>query len=693
MPASQITAGTLGDWSAALDSAALAADRLVLVVHGVGDPVPGGTVRPLARALAARGDQKLEPVQEVLWLPETPERHLTQAGRKVEVFPCHIQRIRNPRDKSETLLAEVHWSDLSSVRTGVLGAVTGFFKVVFGLRHVAAKASEPKPALQWLSNLIASLLRGPVAASNALLALATVVFGGLLALRDGENIEDPLAGALVAGLGLSALIVGSLVYRKRRGRAGGVFAFWTAFVGLLYILLPVGPYWLVDRSPRLGALCDELLARLGTGGEFDLTFYGFSMVLLVNFAWIATAIAMLPTVVAWAAALASARAEAHRPGINAAQVANAATAGLWFVAIPAFWLALFDRLPDSAKLPGFQRLLDEGLQLIGFYWGGALVVALIGVLTYARLWSWARKTPARSYDRNAPGPRLLVGRWLERVLILASLVGPLMVLLVTWKQMTRAPALTEVPEHPLEPDPDLIDRFLDLLQRGDVIAFEAGVILVALALALLPQLRVGLDIALDVINHFRQEPDGAVPEGPQPNPESEATTPFVRRELIRRRLRKVLMTTLPRVRPTELTVLAHSQGTIAAIDVLREGPSWPGPGKGKPRCRLVTMGSPFTHLYQHYFPTDYPQLTDRYWQALERLTRGSARAKAPGKSRWFNIFRVDDFVGTHIGDQPISRQPTDWPFNIAVDRGGHTDYWTDRQVLDLLVGKRIRLLG
>lgn len=48
-------------------------------------------------------------------------------------------------------------------------------------------------------------------------------------------------------------------------------------------------------------------------------------------------------------------------------------------------------------------------------------------------------------------------------------------------------------------------------------------------------------------------------------------------------------------------------------------------------------------------------------------------------SGWTNIYRIDDFVGTEIGDKD-----GDWPVNRPVEPKGHTGYWADDQVRAIL---------
>jgi hypothetical protein len=90
--------------------------------------------------------------------------------------------------------------------------------------------------------------------------------------------------------------------------------------------------------------------------------------------------------------------------------------------------------------------------------------------------------------------------------------------------------------------------------------------------------------------------------------------------------------------------------------------------------RLVTMGSPLTHLYRHYFPHRYQSLKDKagninpvHWVELRNVV-----------TCWRNLFRIDDFVGTEI------EGPKWFPDNRWVYGRGHVGYWTDPEALGVL---------
>ncbi|MCB0086231.1 MAG: hypothetical protein KDE47_35060, partial [Caldilineaceae bacterium] len=88
---------------------------------------------------------------------------------------------------------------------------------------------------------------------------------------------------------------------------------------------------------------------------------------------------------------------------------------------------------------------------------------------------------------------------------------------------------------------------------------------------------------------------------------------------------------------------------------------------------FITMGSPITHLYQEYFPGDYPPWTDTaFWQKLYGRLR-----------RWRHFYRVDDFVGMSI--EPPVQHTVDF-IQRGIGAGGHTNYWDDDRFMAFVHG-------
>ena len=138
--------------------------------------------------------------------------------------------------------------------------------------------------------------------------------------------------------------------------------------------------------------------------------------------------------------------------------------------------------------------------------------------------------------------------------------------------------------------------------------------------------------------------------------------------------------------PDEVAIVSHSQGTVIAIDVIaEEGANWLSAMPEGGRLKLVTMGSPYTHLHHHYFRSSFRSHHERPALRKRDETTGPSEQNPGVLSRWVNIFRIDDFVGTYI-DAPRDRDDEQclWPEEKPVSPNGHTMYWVDENVYPIL---------
>ena len=214
----------------------------------------------------------------------------------------------------------------------------------------------------------------------------------------------------------------------------------------------------------------------------------------------------------------------------------------------------------------------------------------------------------------------------------------------------------------------------------------AGVIAVPVFALILGYFRRGLanwlHIITDIINHFYRRRDAL------PNPRGEERRPklseFEIQQQIEARFRAVLKAILDDDEVTHLSVVSHSQGTIITVDVFslasmgRTYRKWLiGRLRDVGKLHLVTMGSPVTHLYQHYFPDRYAPLSSSAWRGL-RVTL----------STWVNAYRIDDYIGTYIKVPAAGWVDP----NLPIHAGGHTEYWTQRAVFEAVCQKEPRSL-
>jgi hypothetical protein len=160
--------------------------------------------------------------------------------------------------------------------------------------------------------------------------------------------------------------------------------------------------------------------------------------------------------------------------------------------------------------------------------------------------------------------------------------------------------------------------------------------------------RSALHILIDITSHFyrpRLRPYGDVGPGQ-----------FSIQQRIEGRFRRVLQEVLASGEVTHVTILAHSQGTIIALDVLWL--EWAKNLLAGKSVSLVTMGSPISHLYQHYFPHRYPPL----FSPDGKLNRPWGTSLDVTVQRWLNVYRADDYIGTIVQGRegfPVNvRSPT-----------------------------------
>jgi hypothetical protein len=126
---------------------------------------------------------------------------------------------------------------------------------------------------------------------------------------------------------------------------------------------------------------------------------------------------------------------------------------------------------------------------------------------------------------------------------------------------------------------------------------------------------------------------------------------------IQKRLRSLVQDLILTEEPDRIDFVCHSQGTVITLNVLAAKAAYWGRAR---QLTLVTMGSPWRHLYHRYFGHAFDDLA----------------GPPDGVDRWTNIFRVDDFIGTHVRAASPDERP--------VGLGGHTNYWRDAQVRGIL---------
>jgi len=639
-------------------------DKVVLVIHGVGDPPPGGTLNRFARSLAC-DEEPLVEHQSTVWLGEK-----STVAHRNQTFPTHLRQLSINGNQCE--MAEVFWGDLSQVKRGLLGLVYGLFQILFGLRYVAYVAADQPGAaaknLKRLGLMSSRVLQGPVLAITIFLGLITVATFGTDTIWPGSYRDALWTETLMGGCALIALAAAAIGLRVTRSRVVVRFWFWLCIVALWSAFLIAVKAWWID--PNFPAINCEHCAHPG------MIWFCRVLVVLLGLIWLVESIVVIMMGVCWFGAWAHPR--VYKPAINLGFLLPALAVGIWGQALPMAWVLAREGISKTKRIPEFVAAFDEALPLLGVQFLMMVIMAMGTCAVLLRYFLWRGKNDIASYQRGSRPPRLIVNPLLQWMLAACTVVGVSLVVLLCSMNVLKVDYL-QTP-------------FGMALVEVNKYAVMLMVPLGGLAIVVFPYLRPGFDILLDVVNHFYFRATKLVDAlddddefDIQETTFASGSLFFSRRDMIHCRIKKILVYYRERLRHRpELVIISHSQGTMVAVEILND-PEMAWLGSSFSKTSLVTMGSPLTYLYQHYFGHLYPSLHEPFWDDLRQRV-----------DRWLNLFRIDDFVGQEVDFpvQTITKTPQSWmtEFSSSIPESsshplgcrGHVNYWQDEEALKVL---------
>ncbi len=655
----------------------------VMVVHGVGDTAPGRTLKHFVPPLLEIIGNARETGHEIRLLDElAPEPPPHPDGRrpaapKLETqFPAHFRwvEINAPQRSSLTraVFAEVYWADQSFAGEGLWKLLLQLFQVIFHLRFVADQGTDQDGLLPRLLRQpvfwACWLLCGAIAALHlVLLYFLLIQFLGLrLEEVTGLSLDRPGWELVVLGMGLLGALLSVKMARWTK-YWGSPWRLTSSCVGVACLLLTLLALTeLVTRAEQvtrsedigsglIGRLLTERFGLSADRGPLLIYFAGLMFAVQVVFGAV-MALAALSLALWLIACLGYAWPKAGRRalvGLTAGVGALLLQIGMWALLIPilaqVFFFVFAPVYLQSQGSP-FVIVLSAAVlhELL------ALAIVLIVAAVHFLRWKWVCDHPSATVADVRKMPRLLI-HWA----VMAGIYGVFLL-----GGLAAA--------HGLITGERLLQRwFAPITLWATVVT-----IVVAIAAGVWGRrgLRAGGHILMDIVSHFYRR-DFQPPRVFGPRQRAPLRDYYLQMK-IEARFRRVLEEVLALGRIARLTVVAHSQGTVVAVDSLWY--QWTAKVKldhSIQHVGLVTMGSPFTHLYQHYFPDRYPPLfIDGQFNDHEGRGWGTLRSTV---NEWINVFRVDDFIGTYIdGDEANT-----FPKNIKRERGGHTGYWGDPTVL------------
>jgi len=667
----------------------------VVVVHGVGDTAPGATLGALIPPVVkntAGGLEEVETPQNRLLVeqpaelppkvPVVPSEPATETLQPAsERFPMHLRRFRvvrpRPGEPHQAAFAEVFWADLAAASETRSDLVKRLFRLIFDLRHIP-NAAAAYPDLRFAGVLrcmlyaASWLLIGPIAGMTLCMVYMLVLRYAAVMLVELSGYEKSVIPPSVNDLGMGLLgvsaVCASLLWTKylntERDETWSLLKAWFAFAGCISAFVSIGrvlvtPSW-PWGIPFIKTMARHLIVGLSADPE-KLLRSTLSTHLAVFFAIIYTTFVLLACVMTlafflWLLARGAAFCRHKRlagPALDAALGATLLQVELFVVITAALGsLVLRQFYPDQqdSEAPLFTMMVTA--------YTLKFIFAMVIFVSAAVVWWLRQRTIKRSRHQTASVqapelPRLLVHPCLMYLLIALTLFA-----LIAFAYAAGTGDR----------------RFHQSLQHSSRFVVPiTGTVIIIVSIFFRKELGSWLHIMADITNHFYHPR----PPWPWPWKRTEQSNPevFTRQQRGEARFRRVLEEVLQLGHVTHLTIVAHSQGTITAIDVLWL--EWAARLLAGKEVYLITMGSPFTHLYQYYFPQRYQplfpdgnQCTTAWGPSLQQTIRV-----------WTNVYRVDDFIGTRIDGDSAGQ----FPVNRCLDAGGHTSYWQQSDAVQLML--------
>jgi hypothetical protein len=645
--------------------------KLTLVVHGIGEQRPGETLDDLVGSLVQNQPYSVD--STVRYLRDDKDKDAEVKNRNIKRFPCNIRRVQN--ETYSNSFAEVYWADLSRGGANRITALFDLFRTTLGLGYIAiANAeeyangiTESKKYTLALTHIVVGAIHGPAAVISVLVGMMALVFYGISKLfsffgispNSSQNIEEVLAIVLT---GCLAIFASNFLWIKFKGHLFRTFLKWLKWFGWGNIGLGLIAFIFSDTIVKIGKYFNP---KCGDAGFCTITAYAEFTTVILGLTWVSILFATCSImVIQWYNTFNN----KHTDELTSKEGADSRCllpetcilmSVLWMVLASTAWLVYAGILKN---LPAWDLLdlnvdlfLQKSLSLSVVAW--FILFCVVGASLYVHFCKRAKWSKAFQLDaeKSKAIERLVLNKTIARTLQFCGLALAIIITIVCLAILAHMHGFVGSNEKTA----DMMNTVMDLMKKGVVISGFFASAASAAFLIWWNIIGMGIGIIKDIIGYFafQKNDDGS-------------RTYFLRDE-INHRFDTVLRTLIETENVTDVTVVSHSQGTVLALECLGRSTCLEGLAKNKrPKISLVTMGSPSQYIYNQYFQNAFD---------LDSKRLGTANTVGS----WLNIHRADDFVGLDI--EPVNVGKNAKPKNIEVPPGGHTGYWSDPLVRNVLI--------
>ena len=659
------------------DPAPAAGERIgVVFIHGVGETEPGWINQYVVDRLVANGATlSFDSHSEVYPLRDRgsskPTKTFTVFARR-----CHDDAGRN------IALLELFWSDLSRIGQSAAASTLAAVRLFYEAPRVIGSASL-RGTNFGLSGLVGQLtlaanwlVRWPISGTNAaaltcaavLLVLVQVArFGPATAWLQDLDLFWPIGATLVV-LTFLGLVIGK--YNAHRDIALADLSFSTSLFSAVFLGL------LIWSRVQFGAygigLSDGPIVYLWAASNIIMplwivwTLFIVLAILLFGFLGLLRGLR-----------LASPRlAPLSRPG--AALGLSTIQGMIWKIVMAFLWVLMMGVLVTQAITDpnGCSTDMAEhcrSLNRLNLRLGVVTVVNLTMAFTLVLIFMLLVQIRSLMHRAFAPSlidlkrqlPRLIVSEWIVAAMFLFTLFNAYNFYGVRVVDYTNEFFKTSYAL------PYSLYDWLEGKGFQEIVRYMAGGAGLAALLAYLRILgsvrdasRGVLHIARDLVDHHYAA-TSMISRSLSGSARTEPET-YPRRERIQKRMRELMASIANTEHFDRVIFVSHSQGTVILHDYL-SSPQAAEDLSYAHRIDVVTLASPLTHLYKHYFPA---------YDGVPGPTEGLTGKLAS----WTNMWRIDDPIGNRV-DIARSGLVT----NKTLPAGGHVDYWREKAVCEAIL--------
>ena len=628
--------------------------HVVFMVHGLGEQVPGDTVDEFVGAACKELELTGPVTNNTLNLVNADETKEHILG----LFPSHQRRMNGPNEGEVLVFAEVHWADISPAPSGVVATALDLLRLVLGMGYIALDNVQNNLVREnaWVQALVpwfVWLFYAVIAPLNLFLLI-----GAFALLIDPYpfkfNTYPGWTYALFASFGVGFAYFGYSRAKLSRSymdkmimRALSVLGTITVvFAALFATGVPL------DGLEWLSAACGPVNDRQTTANLGCFTGLG---VRALQFSWL---VAVSFVILLMLCSLKGFRKNLWDKRSIYLAICSAMLI-LWMTITVAIWamaVKFIQNVPIAGVVPAkdiVENGFVEATQTIVYGVFSLLVIAVVAFGVAKKRGSVRdelSKHETESSDIDKKYGRVILNPWLN----LALLIG---IIAFAFSSFTALAEFALGKPEKLQ----ITGFFADLyrtayawdayFKTGGTVAFFVTTAIGFLILNFSSVIASGVGVARDVTTYLTRTH--------RANPmQKGSNSAYFYADEIQARFKEVVAHMLDqegRARISRITFMTHSQGTVIAAVGLKEI------AKDMPvKPTLVTMGSPLTQIYGHYFEKNY-QFSPESNAALKN---------------WYNIYRGDDFVGTRVQGHKVGAQ------NYKVRPKGHSHYWSDQIVWD-----------